>query len=364
MDSGPGDRGLGDDCLKKEKGLVVSQNQQTKYPMYAEINREFIFTYLSGKSSALQKQMVDEWVKDTAHEELFYKWLVEFEIQNPQYITELPTAIDRFRAYAEWVEENPGAAVATAGRPSDRPQIYWKWLVAACLLLGTLATGIGFREALQYQSYDSAFGQTRTLLLPDSTRVVLNANSRLLVPRFGFGEKSREVLLTGEASFDVRHQPDHQKFVVKTPKGVDVVVLGTEFTVYSRQEKARVVLSKGKIQLRYQEGEQQKQLIMQPGDLVTMDHANKLTKKSTAQPEKFSAWQDYRFVFEDMTLRQFAELMHENYGIEVRLENDSLANRTLVGSFRADSADELLDIVTKLFDLKLVKSEHSVLLTN
>jgi transmembrane sensor len=350
--------------LPEKECLLISYNQQMKYPMYAEINREFIFTYLSGKSTALQKQMVDEWVKNPAHEELFYQWLVEFEIQNPQYITELLAAIDRFRVYTDWVEANPGAAVASLHPRSEKPRLAWRWLVAAGLLLGTLATGIQFRETIQYQSYDSAYGQTRTLLLSDGSRVVLNANSRLLVPRFGFGDKSREVLLSGEASFDVRHQPDHQKFVVKTPKGVDVVVLGTEFTVYSRQEKARVVLSRGKIQLRYQEGEQQKQLIMQPGDLVTMDQANKLTRKSTEQPEKFAAWQDQRFVFEDMTLRQFAELMHENYGIEVRLENDSLANRTLVGSFRADSAEELLDIVSKLFDLKLVKSENSVLLTN
>ena len=40
------------------------------------------------------------------------------------------------------------------------------------------------------------------------------------------------------------HTPAHQKFVVNNNKQFEVVVLGTEFSVYARQRISKVVLSK------------------------------------------------------------------------------------------------------------------------
>ena len=203
-------------------------------------------------------------------------------------------------------------------------------------------------------------GETKTLILSDSTRVVLNANSSLRVPRFGFGQETREVLLSGEANFDVAHKADNQNFVVRTDKGFDVVVLGTEFTVYARPTKSKIILNKGKVQLNYREGQSQKQVTMKPGDLVTLDQDNHLRQEVTTQPEKYAAWKDHRFVFDDTTLAEFAEIMQENYGVRVVIANKKLAQRTLVGSFRAESPEELLDTVCKIFNLKIVKTEDAL----
>lgn len=333
--------------------------------MNAGINKEFIFSYLAGKSSALQKQMVDEWVKEPANEELFYKWLVEYEYQHPQYLTVLPEAIERFHAFADRYDKEP--ETVHIEEETGLPERRWAWIgwaaaSLALLLLG--GSGIHFKDELRYKTYTSSFGQTRTLLLSDSTRVVLNANSALRVPRFGFGTSTREVFLKGEADFAVTHQPNDQKFVVKTEKALDVVVLGTEFTVYSRQQKARVVLNKGKVQLRFQEGQRHKQVLMKPGDLVMLDEKNQLRQQVTPQPENHSAWKEHRFVFDDTTLGEFANLMEEHYGIHVRIDSKALSNRTLVGSFQAESPEELLDIVTNIFGIKAVRTGNTVLLTN
>lgn len=332
--------------------------------MNAEINKEFIFNYLSGKTSALQKQMVDEWVKQPANEELFYKWLVEYEYQRPQYLTGLPEAIERFHTYAERFDLNPTLVLQTEKMQLSNRRHFGVWMLAACLVMGLLIGSWVFRNAIMYQTYTTAFGETQSLELSDLTKVTLNANSSLRVPRFGFGPKTREVLLTGEANFAVTHTVNHQKFIVKTDKGFEVVVLGTEFTVYSRRQTAKVILSKGKVQLRYREGQTQKQVMMKPGDLVTLDQSNHLQQEVTPQPEKYAAWKDHRFVFDDTTLEEFAKIMDENYGIQVIIKDETLSKRTLVGSFRAENAEELLGIVSEIFNIKIVKTGNTVILTD
>ena len=332
--------------------------------MNAEINKEFIFSYLSGKTSALQKQMIDEWVKNPANEELFYKWLVEYEYQHPQYLTELPAAVARFHDFADKFDENPVIEFAAQETPLSTKRLTWFWMVAASFTIGLMMSGWIFRDYIRYQTHVTAFGETKSLILTDNTKVTLNANSSLRLPRFGFGAKNREVLLTGEANFAVTHQANNQKFIVKTDKGLEVVVLGTEFTVYSRQRGAKVVLSKGKVQLRYQEGQTQKQLMMKPGDLVTFDQSNHLKQEVTKQPEKYAAWKDHRFVFDDTTLQEFAKIMDENYGIKIIIKDKTLAKRTLVGSFQADNADELLNIVSEIFTIKMTKIGDAVVLTD
>ena len=322
--------------------------------MNAKINKEFIFNYLSGKSTVLQKQWVDEWMKDPAHEELFYQWLVEYEYQQPQYLADVDGAVGRFNAWVDCKSTDPAPEV-----PSERIRSLprnWIWLVAASIVFMLVVSGVLFKNNILYRTHASAYGETRTLRLEDGTQVMLNANSSLKVPRFGFGHQTREVFLTGEANFDVAHKSDHQRFVVKTAEGLEVVVLGTEFTVYARSRKSRVILNRGKVQLRYREGNAQKQVLMKPGDLVTLDQDHHLEHTATEQPEEYSAWKDHRFVFDDTTLSEFAEMMQESYGISVVIADERLAQRTLVGSFRAENPDELLEIVCRLFNLKLSKA--------
>jgi ferric-dicitrate binding protein FerR (iron transport regulator) len=55
--------------------------------------------------------------------------------------------------------------------------------------------------------------------------------------------------------------------------------------------------------------------------------------------------------------------MEENYGVKIKLQNDSLAKRTLVGSYKAQNAEELLNTVVELLDLKLSKTGNTFVLS-
>ncbi|RRB01052.1 FecR family protein [Larkinella rosea] len=324
------------------------------------INKELVFAHFAGQITPLQKRLIEQWLQDEANQESFYRWLVEWEHLSPSYAPELDSALDRYVRHMEATAPVAAIHVGTGTEPIRRGGFSRRWLAAAAVFIGVILAGWLGRERIWYQTYQTAFGETRSISLPDGSKVTLNANSELQVPRFGFGDQTREVILFGEAFFSVTHQVGNQKFLVKTRENFNVTVLGTEFTVYTRTRGGKVMLRRGKVQLSYTENRHQKEVMLKPGDLATFGNQNRLQLRSHVEPEKYSAFTERRFVFEDMPLREFGEMLTENYGLQVEISTDSLARRTIVGSFRADNADDLLNTISELFGIRVIRDKNTV----
>jgi transmembrane sensor len=330
--------------------------------MESEINKELIRSHFARKTSPLQRELIAQWLRQRENEEQYYEWLEEWEMQHPQYITQPELS---FQRYAGFLAENPHneEVEKTTNAPIMSLSTGWNrrnWLVAASILLLLSAGTLLFRNQILYQTYQTPFGESRSIQLADGSTVILNPNSTLRVPRWGFGHKTREVLLTGEANFSVTHTPTDQKFIVKTDNQFDVVVLGTEFTVFARKRGARVVLNKGKVQLQYREGEIARQLTMKPGDLVTLDPTNHVALKTVKQAQFQPVGKEKRFVFEETSLEEVAFLLEENYGLQVKIKDQALAERVLMGSFQADNVDQLLQSISELLDVNVVRQGNQV----
>jgi ferric-dicitrate binding protein FerR (iron transport regulator) len=328
--------------------------------MESVVNRQILFEHFAGKSSPLQKQSIEEWLKKPQNQELFYLWLLEWETQHPQYN---PSVENAFKILDKSWNKPTKTYLHLWVMKQNKSNIWFKIsrIAAACLMIG-LGSWY-FKDHFQYQIYETNFGQVDKIQLADGTMVTLNANSTLKVPRFGFGTKNREVELSGEAVFSVTHTPDNQKFIVKTKRNFDVVVLGTEFSVFSRDRGAKVILNKGKVRLEYQENQVKKEITMRPGELVKLDISNHVQKDTAKTFDPIIAWQQNRLIFEDTNLFEFTQIMEENYGVKIKLQNDSLAKRTLVGSYKAQNAEELLNTVVELLDLKLSKTGNTFVLS-
>ncbi|MCX6214531.1 FecR domain-containing protein [Spirosoma sp.] len=332
--------------------------------METKITKELVVNHFARKVSPIQRELIAQWLQDKANEEKYYEWLEEWENRNPQYRTQTDSAIQQFAAF---LTDNPHLPDTEATIPQPaivRPNRWGQWLAAASVIL-LLGAAVGlFRNQILYKNYTTAFGEMQALTLADGSRVTLNANSSLRVPRWGFGKSNREVFLAGEASFSVTHTPDDRKFIVRTAKKLDIIVLGTEFTVFARKRGARVVLNKGKVQLQYQEGKTARQVLMKPGDLVTLDTRNHIALNPVKQSRFRSVSEEKRFVFEETTLEEVAYLLEDNYGLQVEIKNHELAERVLMGSFRADNVDQLLQSISELLDVSVVRQGQRVQITD
>jgi transmembrane sensor len=324
--------------------------------------KELLFTYCAGQATSVQQKVIGEWLADAGSRETYFQWLDEWERSFPQYAPDVPGRLDQFRQRLDTpvheqvplVRQQPAASRPLWQRGS--------WLAAASVSL-VLLTGSWFaRETVFYNTITTGARQLRSVNLPDGSTVALNSNSSLRVPRVGFGWLSRNVVLTGDAVFDIRHLVNNQPFVVQAANGLAVEVLGTEFSVRSRAARAEVVLKRGKVNLHYTTANQPpRNLLMKPGDRVTLDDKGALRLQARADTTRFAHWRYRLFSFNDTSLREVASQIQTVFGVTVQLSDPALARRTLTGTIRAGSSDELADALAELLNLRVSHRDQHII---
>ncbi|MEV4882475.1 FecR domain-containing protein [Chitinophaga ginsengisegetis] len=198
-------------------------------------------------------------------------------------------------------------------------------------------------------------GKYYKIVLPDGTRVSLNAASSLRYPTF-FSDGQRKVELTGEAYFDVAKDAG-QPFVVVTGKQV-IAVLGTAFNVkaYTDEPYIKTTLVEGRIKVDPRNGTEAK--LLNPGEQATLEN-NQLQIRKTDTREDIS-WMSDMFYFSDTDLHTVAHQLQRWYDIEV--DYSSLPNARLYGQLpRSTPLLQLLKAIEKTSDIKLKLSNNRLL---
>jgi len=235
---------------------------------------------------------------------------------------------------------------------TERRKMPWWGLVAAAVVI----MGIAFYNMMASTNrvtYETAYGQTRNIVLPDQSVVTLNANSRLSFMDNWDNAPVREVHISGEGYFDVTHQENNQPFLVKTEDGVAVEVLGTTFNVYHRTHETKVLLNTGKISLSLPTVDASEKIIMKPGELVEF-RSNQVLRKNV-DPKMYVAWTEHKLILDHTSLREMVKMLGENYGLNVQVVPASLLDQTVSGSMPAAEENELVDQIAKAFRLKATR---------
>ncbi|MCX6213017.1 FecR domain-containing protein [Spirosoma sp.] len=331
-----------------------------------QITKALLLDYHAGRVTALQRKLIENWLQDARNRSTYYDTLYEWESTHPQYVADVTTGLDRFRRRLSGSQPATTALIQDEAIPVRPlfPKFRSGWLAAACVAL-LLFGGWLFRTSILYKTYTTHSGQLQKLLLPDGSRVVLNANSILRLPRFGWlrDNSQRDVFLTGEAEFNVVHLTDHRRFVVHTNRQLDIEVLGTEFVVLARQRATRVVLLRGKVKLHYQPDQQsEKTLTMRPGQKVTLNnHKRALELTNSSSPTDFSAWKNRQYVFHDTPLTEIGQMIQDDFGLKVIIKEPSLAERQVSGTYDVTHVDELLSALEELLAIRITRQRDRII---
>jgi ferric-dicitrate binding protein FerR (iron transport regulator) len=164
--------------------------------------------------------------------------------------------------------------------------------------------------ALAYNSITTPRGGQYHLVLPDGSKVWLNAASSLKYP-VSFITGERRVELTGEAYFEIAPNST-QAFIVATPD-MRIAVLGTSFDVmaYADEERHHTTLLSGAVVVN--SGTQSKQL--SPGEQAVAN-GGKITT-TTADIDKVMAWRSGYFRFSNTDIRTLMREVSRWYDIDV-----------------------------------------------
>jgi ferric-dicitrate binding protein FerR (iron transport regulator) len=212
-------------------------------------------------------------------------------------------------------------------------------------------------------TYQTAFGETRNIVLPDSSVITLNANSTLTYSSQWNSSKAREVWLEGEAFLQVVKKPGaaDARFVVHTDK-LDVEVLGTAFNVNNRRGKTKVVLNSGKVKLLTEASDDPKSLVMVPGDLVEFSEEAKAFTRKKVNPEVYSSWRNHKLYFADHTLQEIAQVLEDNYGLEIQIQDAQLRERKLTGEVPSTDEQTVLEVLSESLNIRFTKDGRKVIL--
>lgn len=157
-------------------------------------------------------------------------------------------------------------------QPEVRSFIGWWYFVRTVAAVAGLILFVGWALWMQYdqpmQTIHTQAAESRSVLLPDGSRVILRENSELRYARQWANETPRAVWLRGEADFTVVHRTGHpaacETFRVHT-SNLTVEALGTSFRVCQRPLSTRVALASGRVNLLL---DNQHPISLQPGESV------------------------------------------------------------------------------------------------
>lgn len=192
------------------------------------------------------------------------------------------------------------------------------------------------------------YGELKTALLPDGSKVILNANSRLMFKKHWVSGKPREVQLQGEAFFEVKKKPTKEQFIVQTDKG-KIQVLGTSFNVKQRAVVFEVALLEGAVALSIPKYPIIK---MEPGELVRVDGTD-FYDRSIADVDAFSAWRFQRMVFKEMTIAKVIQRLQDEFNWRVTVANQGLLKRKITATIPKNDPELLLEALSEIYDLEI-----------
>lgn len=193
-------------------------------------------------------------------------------------------------------------------------------------------------QDIAYNTIRTPAGGQYTVILPDGTRVILNAASSLRFPA-AFTGTERNVELTGEAYFDVVHN-EAMPFVVKAG-ALTIRDVGTAFNinVYDDEPEQQVTLVEGLADVTHAGTD----FRLQPGHAAYLN-AGRLGVKD-GDVENAIAWRNGLFQYKAASLDKIMRQVARWYNVEVVYEGPVKKTAITGKALRSTSLQEMLQIL-------------------
>jgi len=232
--------------------------------------------------------------------------------------------------------------------PAIKKLIRWYARIAAILLIPILVyAGIKTFQSQESETLDgwaemsAPLGARIKFNLPDGSFGWLNSGSTIKYP-LNFNQ-TREVNLSGEAFFDVKHN-EGENFTVKT-RNLEIEVKGTCFNVaaYSDDSQTDVTLERGSIILKNEQFEHPVE--MKPNDQISFNSKDQSLTKNNVVAQNFSAWKEGKLMLRNASLEDLAKQLSRWYNVNVIVQNPQHADIRYRATFEDENLVEVLRLL-------------------
>ena len=200
------------------------------------------------------------------------------------------------------------------------------------------------KELMAMQTITVPAGQRINITLVDGTNVWLNARTSLSYP-VKFGKNNRQVVLDGEAYFDVT-KDKNKPFIVQTDN-YNVEVLGTKFDVnaYSETGEFETTLMSGSVKVASASDSTQKITLKPNNKVYLQDGKLHVTAVDDYNPYR---WKEGLICFKNETFTSIMKDFEKYYGLTIQVKNKNVFKYVYTGKFRqTDGIDYALRVLQK-----------------
>jgi len=300
-----------------------------------------------------------------------------------------------FAAQKEAMEDAQDDNIGAAHTPRRKRRLLaGAALTVVCIIAGfyffkpaPAADTVAPRMPVYRSEVSTKYGSKTKLVLPDGTQVWLNSGSKLTYDK-SFGTTQREVLLTGEAYFDVVKNAA-RPFVIHAP-GFNIKVLGTAFNVRSfpGEKKSETSLIRGSIEVTFSNRPTEK-IILKPNEKLVIANedmpddkpaAVTVHKKESLPQEPLVAvshltyepsdstvvetsWMVNRLIFRSESFEDLALRMERWYGMHIRFANEDLKQRKFTGAFENETIQQALKALQYSWPFRYTMNKQEIVLS-
>ncbi|PZX49140.1 FecR family protein [Algoriphagus chordae] len=235
-------------------------------------------------------------------------------------------------------------------------------IAASALLILAMNIGLWSSLKLEIQTYQTGANETLQIALPDGSSALLNSNSSLsfsYTKAFGF---DRKVQLIGEAYFDIAKDTESKRFVINEGDVMEVEVFGTEFNFKNQPPIHKLTLIEGSVKLGYQGKEGDANLMVSPGETIKLNLENhQIESKTTNKPTRLLAWKERKLRMQNESLDEVLSIVTEMYDLELIEQKIPLTNQLISGSLPlTDNPTEVIENIAALYDTPIAFEQNTI----
>ncbi len=319
--------------------------------------------WLDGEKTEQNRKKIEQWLLENPEnievlQELEGRWI---EAEDEEF-----DSLHAFDVLSKKLDDKTRVLV-----PEARSKRF-SWLRIAVSLLFLTAVGLGALwlsdlnkevKALAYITKTTGRGQLSKVTLMDGTVVQLNSGSSIRYPE-NYGASTREIILTGEAYFDVVRDTLHP-FMVKTGE-ITTTVLGTSFNVRAfSKEDVEVTVTTGKVNVR-KEGKDGKasSLDLLPGEQALYRGQNRELVFQKVETAPYLAWMERSVSFRKLPFPQALDQLSRVYNVRIENTGNRGAECLVRGKYQNQSLEEILKGLQLIVDFDYEFKNDSTLLIN
>lgn len=318
----------------------MSNNYHTN-PDYMLLSR-----YFSGEASPEEAIQLEEWLAaSSTNKQQFEQLSKVWSTISSEQACIIPAKEVFFKQLKErFPQPHTGKTISLTNK------IMWAKIAAGIIIIaGAVLLFTVLHKNVHPQSVIAITRQTQQSILndtlPDGTIAVIGNNSRLQYPN-QFAQANREVILNGEAWFNVTSNPA-QPFII-TAGPLHIKVIGTSFNVRTNNDIIEVAVKTGIV------------CMYNNTDSLTVTARQKgiyqISTRRFAIKEKFNpnevAYATKYFNFENATLKEITGQLQKAYGIKIIISNKNLENCTLSSSFDNKPIEYIFDVLAMTLNIK------------